>query len=282
MSDLQLKTRIEAILNQEIVVFTANGKIQTTSGESYFLKSGYSSNRYSCERNSLEALAQTKTIDICEGVAAGDDFILTDYIEPSNPKKNFYTEFGKRLAQMHRTQASTYGFVEDNYIGLNPQPNIPTKEEANDWVAFYYNKRLLYQYKMAEKNHRVSNDMKRCFKRIEGNIEMLLRPYVEPPTLIHGDLWAGNYICSPENKPVLIDPATYYGQREAELALTRLFGGFSDEFYDSYHKEYPLQEGWEDREGIYRLYHVLNHLNIFGSGYLGEAEFLIRKYSGCE
>lgn len=279
MSDLELKARIQTILDEEIVVFTTNGKIQTSSGKSYFLKSGYSSNTYSCEFNGLKELYKTNTIHVCRGIVAQHDFILTEYIEPSVQKKNFHARFGKSLAKLHQSTGTSYGFKENNYIGVNPQLNVPSKEESTDWVAFYYNKRLLYQYKMAEKNHKVSNDMKRCFTKIETQIEKLLRPYVEPPTLIHGDLWGGNYICSQDNKAVLIDPAVYYGQREAELALTRLFGGFDLEFYEGYQKEFPLQDGWQEREGIYRLYHVMNHLNIFGSGYLSEAEQLIRKYS---
>lgn len=279
MNDLELKARIKTILDEEIVVFTTNGKIQTSSGKSYFLKSGFPSDIYSCELTGLKELYKTNTINVCRGILAQHDFILTEYIEPAVQKKNFHSRFGRSLAKLHQTTGPSYGFKENNYIGVNPQLNVPSKEESTDWVAFYYNKRLLYQYKMAEKNHKVSNDMKRCFKKIETQIEKLLRPYVEPPTLIHGDLWSGNYICSQDNQAVLIDPAVYYGQREAELALTRLFGGFDSDFYKGYEKEYPLQEGWQHREGIYRLYHVMNHLNIFGSGYLSEAEQLIRKYS---
>ena len=119
--------------------------------------------------------------------------------------------------------------------------------------------------------------MKRCFANLESVVEALLKEAIEPPTLIHGDIWVGNFIPTRNSTAVLIDPATYYGHREAELAMTRLFGGFSEEFYNSYQAKFPLQPGWEKREKLYRLYHVLNHLNLYGSGYLAEAESLIRE-----
>jgi len=114
--------------------------------------------------------------------------------------------------------------------------------------------------------------------RLEKKMESILNDSIEPPCLLHGDLWAGNFICDENGNAVLIDPAVYYGHREADLAMTKVFGGFSREFYESYQAEYPLRPGWEYRERLYRLYHILNHLNLFGRGYLHEAESLLNKY----
>jgi fructosamine-3-kinase len=114
--------------------------------------------------------------------------------------------------------------------------------------------------------------------RLEKTIDSILHDSLEPPCVLHGDLWAGNYLCDENGCAVLIDPAVYYGHREADLAMTKLFGGFPRTFYDSYQREYPLKPGWEYREGLYKLYHVLNHLNLFGRSYLHEAEGLLKQY----
>lgn len=277
---MALRNSIEEILNEDITIFTEMGKITTRSGKSYFLKSGTPSPIYNCEFNGLKELAKADTSLVVKPIVANEEFILTEFIEEAAPQFNFYATFGRKLAELHRFQSDKYGFYENNYIGVTPQMNIPTEAESKDWVSFYFNKRLLYQYKRAEQNHLVTKEMKRCFLNLERIIDPLLSDAIEPPCLIHGDLWAGNFVAAQPNRPVLIDPAVYYGHREAELAMTRLFGGFSEDFYTSYQKEYPLAPGWEQREDLYKLYHILNHLNIFGSGYLAAAEAIIRKF-GC-
>lgn len=273
---MSIKKVIEEIIDDEIELFSDFGRITSKSGKSYYFKSGDPSRTYQCESNGLKELSKSPAIRVPEVIAVSDTFILTEYIFECTPLSNFYTNFGKQIAELHRVKSDSYGFYEDNFIGDNPQLNIPTKSQENNWIDFFFNKRLLFQYKKAEQNHLVTKDMKRSFSHIEYVIESLLKEAIEPPTLIHGDIWVGNFIPTSEYEAVLIDPAVYYGHREAELAMTRLFGGFSQDFYDSYQKQYPLQPGWEKREKIYRLYHVLNHLNLFGSGYLAEAESLMR------
>ncbi len=176
---------------------------------------------------------------------------------------------------MHRHQSEFFGFYEDNFIGTNPQINLP---QSSDWISFYFENRLLYQYKLAEKNGYVDNNFKNLFSKIEKRLHSILNGSQEAPSLIHGDLWGGNYIVGLNGEPVLIDPAVYYGHREAELAMTKLFGGFSELFYTSYDDTFPLLQGHEYRQGIYTLYHVLNHLNIFGQGYKPEAISLMKQY----
>ena len=274
-----LQKHLENVLNEQIKIFPGtSGKLRTQSGAEYFLKSGTPSAAYPCEADGLEELARSGAISVAEAVATGNNYILTKYIERGEKRADFFDDFGCRLARMHRKTADDFGFSEDNFIGANRQINLAEGDEKGNWVTFYFNKRLLYQYKLAESNHRVSDRLRKGFSKLEMKIEKILESSRELPTLLHGDLWAGNYLCGTQGNPVLIDPAVYYGHREADLAMTKLFGGFSPSFYRAYNQEYPLPEGWEYRENIYKLYHVLNHLNIFGRSYLAEAEYMAEYY----
>jgi len=227
---------------------------------------------FRCEANGLKELSKAQCLRVPQVIAVEDDFLLLEYIPQGIRTNHFFKEFGQSLARLHRFQSDRFGFYEDNFIGATPQLNIPNREEEKDWVAFYFNKRLLYQYKLAEKNGYVTPRMKSSFSKLEARIDFILQGSEEPPCLLHGDLWSGNYLCDKNGKSVLIDPAVYYGHREADLSMTKLFGGFPQDFYDAYHQEYPLPCGWQYRENIYKLYHILNHLNLFGTGYLFEAE----------
>ena len=274
-----IKTIIENELGEKIIVFPSGiGKLETESGKILFLKSGKTSRTYQCEANGLKELAQANAIQTAKVILSGENFILTEYIEQGRTKSGFFEQFGADLACLHQHTSYSFGFYEDNYIGLNLQINLPRKDEKDNWIDFYFNKRLLYQFKMAEKNRYATPKLIKGISKLESRIESILQDSLEPPTLLHGDLWAGNFLCSISNKAVLIDPAVYYGHREADLAMTHLFGGFPHSFYAAYHEAYPLKEGWEYREGVYKLYHVLNHLNIFGTSYLSEAEQLIDQY----
>ena len=278
---------IESILNEKVISSSSVGggciadsrKITTESGREFFLKSGNKGNNmFHCEANGLKELAKAQCMRIPQVVAVEDDFLLIEYIPQGIRSKHFFEEFGRSFARLHRFRSDKFGFYEDNYIGATPQLNIPNKEEEKDWAAFYFNKRLLYQYKLAEKNGHVRPRMKNSFSKLESRIDSILRGSEESPCLLHGDLWGGNYLCDKDGKAVLIDPAVYYGHREADLAMTKLFGGFSQDFYESYNQEYPLPENWQYREDIYKLYHILNHLNLFGAGYLLEAEQILENY----
>jgi len=273
----ELKNTIEDILEEKIE-YKGNNIIKSDSGKEYFLKGGEKSNKYRCEANGLDELAISKTIKVAKIISTGDNYILTEYIRHGAASGNFFIKFGKQLAKLHQYQNESFGFYEDNYIGENPQINIPDDDEKTDWTNFYFNKRLLFQYRMAERNGYATAKLKKGFINLESKIGSILKDSLETPCLLHGDLWAGNFICDLNYDPVLIDPAVYYGHREADLAMTKLFGGFPQSFYDSYNQEYPLKEGWQYRESLYKLYHILNHLNIFGRGYLSEAENLLSEY----
>lgn len=242
------------------------------------IKRGIKSRAYQCEANGLKELAKANCIQVAQVVSVGADWIETKYIESYRPSGSFFERFGKTFAQLHKFTGDSFGFYEDNFIGANPQPNIPNESEKQNWTEFYFNKRLLYQFRLAEQNGYVSEKLASDFSRLENKIESVLQGSETAPSLLHGDLWSGNFLCNHHNDPVLIDPAVYYGNREADLAMTKLFGGFSASFYEAYQNEFPLPDGWEYRQGIYLLYHLLNHLNLFGRSYLSDAEYWIRYY----
>jgi len=273
------KKFLEELFNEEISDFTTHtGKITTRSGKAFFLKTGSPSLSFYCEANGLKEISTANVILTPKVISVGSDYIITEYIEQGFHSTDFFRRLGKQLADLHRVTSSYFGFYEDNFIGVNIQLNIPSEEEKNNWPAFYFNKRLLYQFRLAEKNGFVTSSMRNNFVKLETKMDTILEGSDEPPSLLHGDLWSGNYRCNESQNPVLIDPAVYYGHREADLAMTRVFGGFDPVFYESYMREYPLTEGWEYREPIYKLYHIMNHLNIFGRSYLPEAEYIIRYY----
>jgi len=273
----ELIQTIELTLQEEIV-HVGNQVLRTVSGKEYFLKHGMASDIYRCEANGLKELALAH-VRVAAVAAVGRDYILTEYIRRGTASDDFFVRFGRELARMHRVQSGTFGFYENNFIGNNVQINIPDEKEQTDWVDFYWNRRLLFQFRLAERNGYATTSLRNGMLRLEHTIESILKDSIEPPCLLHGDLWAGNFLCDENGNAVLIDPAVYYGHREADLAMTKVFGGFSRDFYNSYQQEYPLKPGWEYREGLYKLYHILNHLNLFGRSYLYEAESLLRQYT---
>jgi fructosamine-3-kinase len=284
--DKPVKNKLEEILGEEARVISGIGGgsiadsniIETSSGKRFFLKTGFSSSMFINEANGLKELRKPGCIKIPEVIAADRDFLLLELVTPGQRMKNFWEVFGRQFAEMHKFTARSYGFYENNYIGATPQMNIPSESEQNNWVEFYLNKRLGFQIELAEKNGYGTPELKRAFSKLAEKIDTILEGSEESPALLHGDLWSGNYITGSEGEPVLIDPAVYYGHREADLAMTYLFGGFSNEFYKAYNEAYPLKDGWEYRLNIYKLYHVLNHLNLFGTGYYGQALRLMEYY----
>jgi fructosamine-3-kinase len=254
--------------------------IYTESGKKYFLKTNSSqpADMFIKESNGLIELSKANVIRIPNVISTNSNYIVLECIENRTKIKNFYEDFGRKFAQLHECKADQFGFYEDNYIGSNPQINIPEKTEGTHWTEFYFNKRILYQYRLAKKNGYDDSQLTGLIKKLENKIADILSGSQEQPSLLHGDLWSGNYIADNYGEACLIDPAVYYGHREADLAMTKLFGGFASEFYDSYNEYYPLSAGYEYRENIYKLYHVMNHSNLFGSGYYTQTISLISYY----
>lgn len=269
---------IENELHDAVLEVRGSNIIIMKSGAMYFIKYGKPSKSYKCEFNGLIELRRCAAIEVVKPILFGKEFIVTELIQSNNQASDFFEKLGMGIAQLHKIKGRRFGFYEDNFIGSTPQINSCTELEANDWGSFYYNKRLLFQYELALKQGVKSKRLKEGFLKLENSIGDIFQNSIEQPTLLHGDLWAGNYLCNEKGNPILIDPAVYYGHREADIAMTLLFGGFPEQFYKSYNQVYPLQEGWKARIAIYQLYHVLNHFNMFGCGYLNEAEQLISHY----
>ncbi len=286
MMNNEIKNRIESVLGEAVKVSSSVGGgsiadsniIETKSGKKFFLKTGFNSSMFINEANGLKELQKANCITVPEIIAADKQFLLLELILPGRRSRDFWSIFGEQFALMHQYTNNSFGFYENNFIGATPQLNVAEGNEKMDWVEFYFNKRLLPQFKLAEKSGFAREEFRRAFLVVEDRLAQILEGSEETPSLLHGDLWSGNFITGTEGEPVLIDPAVYYGHREADLAMTYLFGGFSDEFYNSYMSANPLKEGWEYRMNIYKLYHVLNHLNLFGTGYYGQAISLMEYY----
>jgi protein-ribulosamine 3-kinase len=253
-------------------------RLDMQSGRSYFLKSGFSNGMFLREAEGLRALAKPGVIKVPKVIFADQDFILLEFINQGVRKPGFFESFGRQFARLHQFRAEKFGFYEDNFIGASAQKNTPNDREAHSWPQFYLNNRLLYQLHLAETKGYATDKLRKGFQLLEDKIETILSGSIEEPSLLHGDLWGGNYLSDENGNAVLIDPAVYYGHREADLAMTKLFGGFTIEFYEAYHDEFPLKDGSEYREDLYKLYHVMNHLNLFGTGYYSQAERLLWKY----
>lgn len=255
------------------------GVIVDSSGNRYYLKRGKRGLNYICEANGVAEIKSKKIIETPEVVAVDKEFILTRYIMGVDRHEDFFEDFGKKLALLHQCHSESFGFYENNFIGANPQINIPSQEEeAKSWPAFYLNKRLIPQFNMAKKRGYINDAMDKNFSILSEKIYEIIGDSQEKPSLLHGDLWSGNFLVNSSGYVTVIDPAVYYGHREAEIAMTRLFGLFPDTFYDSYNKLFPLKPGWVQRQPLYKLYHLLNHLNIFGNSYLYEVKSILEFY----
>jgi len=287
-SEEKIKLIIEEKLGSKIKNFTSLSggcisyayKITTNDNSNFFLKynSSISNDMFIKEADGLKELLKANTIRIPEVLSFDKDYILLEFIPMGNKNKNFFEEFGRNFAAMHKYTSDNYGFFENNFIGSNPQINIPEQNEKSNWFEFYFNKRILFQLQLAEKLGNSTEELRKGISKLENKISEIIDDSEEKPSLLHGDLWSGNYMVDESGSAVLIDPAVYYGHREADLGMTKLFGGFNSEFYSAYHEEFPLKDGYEYRENIYKLYHVLNHLNLFGGGYYHQEISLIKFY----
>jgi protein-ribulosamine 3-kinase len=204
------------------------------------------------------------------GADAGSAWLALEWIQSGTPSRATDSVLGEQLARQHRTTRAAFGWTRDNTIGSTPQLN----EWRDDWVAFYREQRLRYQLNLAATNG-FGGQLQRRGEALLEHVREFFAGYQPVPSLLHGDLWGGNRSADEHGQPVIFDPAVYYGDREADIAMTRLFGGFGAPFYAAYNLAWALDEGAATRTRLYNLYHVLNHLNLFGDGYLGQALALI-------
>ena len=253
-------------------------ELTLTGGRRIFVKSNAKENLsfFIAEAAGLTAIARTKAIGTPRILGVGTDrerggcsFLLLEFISGQNRSRNYWEDFAGQLAAMHRVPTAgmvpdgKYGFDSDNYIGRRRQVNTG----HDSWISFFRECRLEPQFQ-AEARYFDGEDRKRIGRFLDRLDEILVEP--EYPSLLHGDLWSGNVITGNDGRAWLIDPAVYVGHAEADIAMTELFGGFPKGFYAAYRKAAPLQPGYERRRDIYNLYHLLNHLNMFGRGYLSE------------
>lgn len=244
----------------------------------YFLKT----NRAGClamfeaEAEGLREIAASGAIrvplPVCAGLAGESAFLVLEYIDFGSAARGGEVLLARQLAAMHRQTSARYGWHRANTIGSTPQSNV----SSASWPDFWREQRLGFQLELAAKNG-YGRGLQRQGARLLDNLDVFLGGYAPVPSLLHGDLWGGNYGFDNAGAPVIFDPAVYYGDREVDLAMTELFGGFSATFYAAYREAFSLEEGYRVRKTLYNLYHILNHLNLFGGGYLGQAEDMMAR-----
>jgi fructosamine-3-kinase len=227
---------------------------------------------FEAEAAGLSEMAATESIrvpaPVCTGVVGAESFIAMEYVELQGGRGDEVAA-GQRLASMHRATRERFGWDRDNTIGSTPQLNA----SCADWITFWREQRLGYQLELAAQNGYQGRLRQRGERLLEGLGALL--DHNPAASLLHGDLWGGNLGYDEAGDPVIFDPACYFGDREADLAMTELFGGFGRRFWAAYQEAWPLSEGYQVRKHLYNLYHVVNHLNLFGGGYLSQAESMI-------
>ncbi len=257
----------------------------TAAGTPYFVKWHTSAppTMFPSEAHGLRLLASAGAVRVPAVVAQGDAadacpaFLVLEWVETGRASGAHDTmgRFGTALAEMHRHTAAQHGLDRDNFIGRLPQPNA----QSPSWTAFYRDQRIGFQMELARRSGRLPKRREDLLTRLMDRLPDLLDDGTIAPSLLHGDLWGGNYLVDANGDAVLIDPAVCYGHREMDLAMSELFGGFSGRFYDAYEAAYPAP-GYGERRALYQLYYVLAHLNLFGESYGGRVDSIAAHYAG--
>ncbi len=241
---------------------------------SYFVKLNSASSlaMFEAEADGLRELRKPGAIAVPEplatGVAEGQAFIVMEDMALGGNGSG--AQLGRHLAELHRATQERFGWFRDNTIGSTPQYN----DEHHDWIVFWREQRLGAQLAMAVRKG-AGGSLQRKGAELMEDFDAFFSDYSPRPSLLHGDLWSGNYAFRRDGAPVIFDPAVYYGDREADIAMTELFGGFGSDFYAAYNEAWPLDTGYKVRKTFYNLYHILNHFNLFGGGYASQAEGMI-------
>ena len=251
-------------------------KVTDNHNNNWFVKTNHAHllSMFETEFQGLEELHQTGSIRVPKPIHCGKVehhcYLLLEYIPLHGRAQPCLA--GQQLAQLHQTQADKFGWLIDNHIGSTQQRN----KQHTDWLSFWQHERLRFQLDLALHKGLAQNIYEDGFELSE-NLSVFFSSYQPKASLLHGDLWSGNIAYDDHNQPVIFDPAVYYGDHEADLAMTELFGGFSSNFYDCYHEHYPIDSGYSTRKTLYNLYHILNHFNLFGGGYGMQAGQMINK-----
>lgn len=288
----EIKQFIEKWLSAEISTDSRIIEVNTLSGGSiheafsiltpsgkYFLKynvSGRYPNMFSAEAKGLDILKKTLCIDVPHVFLTTETgrftFILEEFVESGKPHQDFYAIFGQQLAALHTHSSETFGLDHHNYIGTISQAN----NQHGTWLDFMINERLFPLLKIAVDQGKLNMTDSRKFHSLFNYLPEIIP--LEKPALLHGDLWSGNYLSGKQGLPCIFDPAVYFGHREMDIAMTRLFGGFSANFYESYNTFFPLEPGWKNRTSIFQLYPLLVHAILFGGSYTAEIRQTIGKF----
>jgi protein-ribulosamine 3-kinase len=257
-----------------------NGGTLKTSDGDFFIKWNHAlkfPGMFEAESKGLIHLRSVGVIDVPEVLAVGASgtmqFILLEYIRQQTRSPKYWETFGEQLAQLHQSTTSHFGLDHDNYIGSLYQSN----GASASWIDFFIRRRLQPQLDLARSTNLIEAIVIRKFEKLLTMLPDLL--VVEKPSLLHGDLWSGNLITNERGMPCLIDPAVYYGNREVDLAMTRLFGGFNSTYLESYQRIFPLAPGFEERIDLYNLYPLLVHVNLFGGSYGAQVESVVKKFT---
>ena len=257
-------------------------RIALENGNIFFLKANRNRDAsfFKCEYEGLKLIKKSGCISVPNPIAYGVDkekkfaFLLMENINSAHKQEDYYEKFGQTLALLHKQDFGQDGFGLDidNYIGSTKQKNTYKKS----WIDFFRTCRLEYQFNLASE-YFDREDKKKVNSLLDNLDKYLQEP--EKPSLIHGDLWSGNYITGSDGYAWLIDPAVSFSHSEADIAMTELFGGFDIRFYDAYKEASGMSCDYKDRRDLYNLYHLLNHLNLFGASYLGSVKSIVRRYS---
>lgn len=256
--------RIHGLVNDEVVGF--------------FVKFNHKNRleMFSAEIAGLEEIKQANAIRvpgvICCGIEGEKSYLVLENLNLSAGNTASAKLLGKNLARLHQKTASQFGWGQDNTIGSTKQVN----QQSGSWVDFWREHRLGFQLELAKQNGAPRSLLNKGEKLI-NSFDVFFANYQPEPALLHGDLWSGNYGFTDNGEPVIFDPAVYYGDRETDLAMTELFGGFPPAFYAAYNEAWPLDKGYSQRKILYNLYHILNHFNMFGGGYAMQAETMIEQ-----
>ena len=280
-----LKSHLEDILNTSIITYkplsggdiSAVFKVETDT-KSYVLKRGSKNEAslFKAEAQGLDLIAKTQTIATPIVIAVGNHeetpYLLMEFIESKSPNQQDYMRLGTQLAQLHTCQDENFGLPSDNFIGSLPQSNTPSKS----WIDFYGTNRLGFQFELASSKGLLNPAEVPTAEAIRSFLKSICLDI--KPSLLHGDLWSGNYLIGKDGTPYLIDPAVDYGHAEVDIAMTKLFGGFSGAFYSAYHKLRPTTDFYKERMEIYQLYYLLVHLNLFGASYYSSVKRILKRY----
>lgn len=284
----QLEAELRQKLGQQIdtIKSISGGSINKAAramfddGSTHFLKwnSNADPEMFSKEQKGLHLLRsadselQVPAVNAVGKTDSGIGFLLQAFVDEGSANAQSAEQFGKQLAALHRNHAEQYGLEHDNYIGRLPQSNKLHQE----WITFFINQRMVPQLKMARDAGKLGSKTASHFESLYEELPDIFPE--EPPSLLHGDLWSGNFMYDQSGRAVIYDPAVYYGHREIELAFTHLFGGFSADFYKAYKNAYPIQPGFSSRKDIYNLYPLLVHTNLFGGHYAQQVKSIVSRF----